>query len=68
MLPIILAINNEDDRAYVERIYNQYGKKIYKMDSVPSGFYQHYHLIGANGIRGLGKFAHFHVWFGPPMP
>ena len=39
-----------------------------RMDSVPSGFYQHYHLIGANGIRGFGKFAHFHVWFGPPMP
>ena len=31
MLPIILAINNEDDRAYVEKIYNQYGKKIYKI-------------------------------------
>ena len=31
MLPIILAINNDDDRAYVEKIYNQYGKKIYKI-------------------------------------
>lgn len=31
MLPIILAINNEDDRAYVEKIYGEYGKKIYKV-------------------------------------
>lgn len=31
MLPIILAINDEDDRAFVEGIYNQYGKKIYKV-------------------------------------
>ena len=30
MLPIILAINNEDDRNFVETIYVQYGKKIYK--------------------------------------
>ena len=38
-----------------------------RMDTVPSGFYQHYHLIGANGLRSFGKFTHFHVWFGPPM-
>ena len=31
MLPIILAINNEDDRNFVEKIYVQYGKKIYKV-------------------------------------
>ena len=31
MLPIILAINNEDDRNFVEDIYHQYGKKIYKI-------------------------------------
>ncbi len=31
MLPIILAINDEDDRNFVEDIYNQYGKKIYKV-------------------------------------
>ena len=30
MLPIILAINNEDDRNFVGTIYDQYGKKIYK--------------------------------------
>lgn len=31
MLPIILAINNEDDRNFVEKVYAQYGKKIYKV-------------------------------------
>ncbi len=31
MLPIILAINNEDDRNFVEKIYVGYGKKIYKV-------------------------------------
>jgi len=31
MLPIILAISDEDDRNFVENIYNQYGKKIYKI-------------------------------------
>lgn len=31
MLPIILAINNEDDRNFVGTIYDQYGKKIYKV-------------------------------------
>ena len=31
MLPIILAINDEEDRIFVEDIYNQYGKKIYKV-------------------------------------
>ena len=31
MLPIILAINNEDDRNFVGKIYDQYGKKIYKL-------------------------------------
>lgn len=31
MLPIILAINDEDDRIFVEDVYNQYGKKIYKV-------------------------------------
>lgn len=31
MLPIILSISDEDDRDFVENIYNQYGKKIYKI-------------------------------------
>ena len=31
MLSIILAIDNEDDRNFVENIYHQYGKKIYKI-------------------------------------
>ena len=31
MLPIILAINNEEDRNFVGKIYDQYGKKIYKV-------------------------------------
>ena len=31
MLPIILAINNEDDRNFVGTIYERYGKKIYKV-------------------------------------
>lgn len=31
MLPIILAINNEDDRNFVEKVYINYGKKIYKI-------------------------------------
>lgn len=31
MLSIILAINDEDDRNFVENIYHQYGKKIYKI-------------------------------------
>lgn len=31
MLPIILAINDEDDRNFVEDIYNQYDKKIFKI-------------------------------------
>jgi len=31
MLPIILAINDEVDRKFVEGIYNQHGKKIYKI-------------------------------------
>ncbi len=29
MLPIILAINNENDRRFVEDIYIKYRKKIY---------------------------------------
>ena len=31
MLSLILTINNEDDRNFVENIYHQYGKKIYKI-------------------------------------
>lgn len=31
MLPIIMAISNEDDRHFVEDIYNQYGDKLYKI-------------------------------------
>ena len=31
MLPIILTINDEDDRNFVESIYKQYGKKIFKV-------------------------------------
>lgn len=31
MFSIILAINDEDDRNFVENIYYQYGKKIYKI-------------------------------------
>lgn len=31
MLPIILAINDESDRNFVENIYNQYGKKLFKV-------------------------------------
>lgn len=29
MLPIILAINNDEERNFVEEIYTQYGKRIY---------------------------------------
>lgn len=29
MLPIIVAINDESDRDFVEDIYNKYGKKMY---------------------------------------
>lgn len=29
MLPIILTINNTDDRAFVENLYRRYRKKIY---------------------------------------
>lgn len=52
-----------DAKAFAEAL----GRVDPKMDDIPSGFYQHYHLIGTNGIRGFGKFAHFHVWFGPPV-
>lgn len=31
MLSLILTINNEHDRNFVENIYHQYGKKIYKI-------------------------------------
>ena len=31
MLPILLAIHDEDDRHYVERIYREFGKKLYKI-------------------------------------
>lgn len=38
-----------------------------KIDS-ESGIYPHYHMVNDDGVKGFGKYKHFHIWYGRIIP